>query len=260
MNNNNIKEITNVSDSKVTKTQPLIFTKKVNDNHKIISLHQNLNTLGASRHFPSSTKEWLNSIYTYNNNSSKSLSIADKNLTSLVKSYFDMYYGKKVIKYKRISTRYRRLSPTKIFVGKPELKHTNSKVTITLYVYNEQRRFLNKQIKELKKINFSVIPTLTPYNRRTKGKALSILQRLPHINYINQQTNGLSELENRYRIFNHSLAIANRRLDTINKQRKGVLRKTLLLIDGLEDILTEIEKIIDICVKDDKVYENCTKI
>ena len=41
------------------------------------------------RHFTPAAQEWFNSIYAYNKNYIKSLSIADKNLMFLLKSYFN---------------------------------------------------------------------------------------------------------------------------------------------------------------------------
>jgi hypothetical protein len=128
---------------------PLIFTKKINHNHKIIPLNLTINTGGPIKHFPPAVKEWFNSIYSYNNNSMKNLSIADKNLSKLVKSYFNFYFSNKVLKTKRIAMRFRRLAVNKIFVSKAEVKHTNSKVIITLYVYNAEKKYLNRRIKKL---------------------------------------------------------------------------------------------------------------
>jgi hypothetical protein len=53
-----------------------------------------------------------------------------------------------ILNVKRTINRFRRLSPRKIFVGKGELKHTNSKVIITIYLYNTEKMYL---IRELKK-------------------------------------------------------------------------------------------------------------
>lgn len=134
--------------------KPLIFTKKVNDKSKIIPLNLNNNTLGEKRHFPPATKEWLNSVYAYNSNYIKSLPVADKNLMKLIQSYFN-FFKKDLSKSKRLRIRFRRLLVSKIFVGKAELKHTSSKVIITLYVYNKQKEMLANKIKNLERKLFS---------------------------------------------------------------------------------------------------------
>jgi len=147
MNNNKIANIE-------VSNKPLIFTKKVNDKSKIIPLNLNNNTLGEKRHFPPASKEWLNSVYAYNSNYIKSLPVADKNLMKLIQSYFN-FFKKDESKSKRLRIRFRRLLVSKIFVGKAELKHTSSKVIITLYVYNKQKEMLANKIKNLEKKLFA---------------------------------------------------------------------------------------------------------
>src|SRR5436305_972336 len=89
--------------------KPFIFTKKINNKYKVIPLNIITNTSGPIRHFPPATKEWFNSIYVFNKNSIKNLSIADKNLIRLIKSYFNFYFNNSILKSKRITTRFRRL-------------------------------------------------------------------------------------------------------------------------------------------------------
>ena len=149
-NNNNNMEI----------IKPLIFTKKVNDKHKLIPVNFVTNTVGPTRHYPPATKEWSNSVYAYNNNYIKDLPVASKNLSRLLSSYFNLYYAKKHFKSmgksKRIPMRFRRLSLKKIFISKTELKHTNEKVVVTLHVYNEEKRLIVRKIKRLERILFHV--------------------------------------------------------------------------------------------------------
>jgi hypothetical protein len=138
----------------IQNNSPLIFTKKINNKHKVIPLNLTINTSGPVKHFPPATREWFNSVYYYNNNAIKNLTIADKNLSRLVKSYFNFYFSDKILKTKRIAMRFRRLALKKIFVSKAEVKHTNSKVIITLYVYNAEKKYLNRKIKKLTSIIF----------------------------------------------------------------------------------------------------------
>lgn len=86
----------------------------------------------------------------------KNISIADKNLSRLVKSYFNFYFSNKIIKSKRIAMRFRRLATRKIFVSKADVKHTSSKVIITLYVYNQEKRYLKRNIK---KLTYTIFPS-----------------------------------------------------------------------------------------------------
>ncbi len=113
---------------------------------------------GKMRHFTPAAQEWFNSIYAYNLNYIKSLPSADKNLMSLLKSYFNfqpipkmmrpLHLSKKELKrfnkINRISKANKKRSSTKkVFVGKGDLKHTSNKVIITFYIYNLEGMFLH---------------------------------------------------------------------------------------------------------------------
>jgi hypothetical protein len=83
---------------------------------------------GQLKHYPSSIKEWYNSIYVFKkDNFFKILPLKDKILYKL----FDIYFNK-FKDYKCNS-----LSMNKIFIGKPEIKHFSNKVNITLYIFNK---------------------------------------------------------------------------------------------------------------------------
>ena len=107
---------------------------------------------GETRHYLPATKEWLNSIYTYNVNYMKSLAITDNVVNKIIKSYFflRLVYMKNI--FKGMSKRQRLLSVNRIFVSKAEIKHTNEKAIITLYVFNKERLSLLKRIQKIKKI------------------------------------------------------------------------------------------------------------
>lgn len=100
------------------------------------------NFAGRPKHFTPANQEWINSIYTYNKKTMKVLPATDRVILKLVKSYFNLYSHKleKKMKSRRIR-RARRLSTNRILVSRPELKHTNEKVTITIYAYNRQRKY-----------------------------------------------------------------------------------------------------------------------
>lgn len=134
---------------------PLIFSKKLKNNTKVIPLRAIVNRVGRTRHFTPASQEWFNSVYAYNKNYTKLLPTADKQLMKLVRSYFNLYIKKHLNyeekKSKSLATRFRRLSVKRIFVGKGDLKHTSTKVIITLYVYNyERRKFMVKHDEEVR--------------------------------------------------------------------------------------------------------------
>jgi hypothetical protein len=143
------------NNNKIAKSyKSFIFSKKLSDNNRIIPLNRVTNTSGPMRYFPPTNQEWSNSIYVYNNAIIKNISIAQKNLTKLINSYFNFYFSNNIISSKRVLTRFRRLAINKIFISKAELKHTNNKVIITLYAYNEERRILINRLKRIETILF----------------------------------------------------------------------------------------------------------
>jgi hypothetical protein len=100
-------------------------------------------------------REWKNSIYSYNKNYLNLIPTASKLVIKLVKSYFNSYNLKLEKKVRKIKLRKKSLkkSLNKIYLSDGEFKHTNDKVTITLYVYNRQKiNFLIKLKKFYKKI------------------------------------------------------------------------------------------------------------
>jgi hypothetical protein len=90
---------------------------------------------GQLKHNPSSVKEWYNSIYSFEKNKYvKTLFVKDM----LIYRAFDTYFN--ISKSKEFNA----LSMGKIFVGKPEIKHFNNKLHITLYIFNKWiMRFYN---------------------------------------------------------------------------------------------------------------------
>lgn len=132
---------------------PLLLKKK-SKNIVIKPLTYIRNDTGKMKHFTPAAQEWFNSIYTYNKNSIKSLSIADKNLMYLLKSYFNSKRKHTILNTKRekrekpMLPRLRRLSGKRIFIGKGDLKHTSSRVIITFYVYNTESMFLAHKLMQ----------------------------------------------------------------------------------------------------------------
>lgn len=129
----------------------------------VSSLHDSSNRYGESRHYAPATKEWINSVYSFDKNYSKTIPIADSVVNRLIKSYFNLspLFGKK--KSKRVQIRLKRLSLNKILVSKAEMKHSNDKVIVTVYLYNKNKLFLSHK---LKKLYYTLFPTLkeTIYN------------------------------------------------------------------------------------------------
>ncbi len=131
-----------------------IFKKKMFNNRTVplkLNLYYNYNT-NLIKYFSPSNKEWINSIYSYDKNITKYFSTKDSILFNIIKGYFNLYNYKeqKKINKKNIPIRFRRLSILNIFVSKAEIKHTNSKVIITIYIYNRQKKYLMNKLDNIK--------------------------------------------------------------------------------------------------------------
>ena len=104
----------------------------------------------SEKHFPSALREWNNSIYVFNKNALNLIPYTTLTAINLIKSFFNLYNStvERKMRTKRLLLRLRRLSLNKIFVSNGEFKHTNNKVTITLYIFNRQKRsYLNRMRK-----------------------------------------------------------------------------------------------------------------
>lgn len=128
-----------------------ILEKNINNKYKLVPLFLKENKVGSTKYFPASSKEWTNNVYTFLKSKTKNFPVYDINLNDLIKSYFNLYFNYKFIKSKLKSRRSKRISLNKIFVSKPEIKHTNNKAIITIYTYNKERLSLINKIRNLKK-------------------------------------------------------------------------------------------------------------
>lgn len=108
-------------------------------NRKIFRIHEIEASAVKNQfvYYPSSTKEWYNSVYNFHKNQYiKTLPIKDIYTYKL----FDAYFNYNTLK------NYNGLSITKIFISKPEIKHFNNKINITLYIFNRQKIYLLQNI------------------------------------------------------------------------------------------------------------------
>ena len=245
MNNNIVKP-----------NKPFIFSKKLNDNNKIIPLKKVKNTLGPLRYFPPANQEWNNSIYVYNNMTLKNISIAQKNLTRLIKSYFNIYFSNNLLSSKRILTRFRRLAVNKIFISKAELKHTNNKIIITLYIYNEERRILIHRLKRIEAMLFPYYAIASKENSKDFTSLLSLKERL---NLIKKEDafSFLGLLERIKKYITEEIKSEKKNLEAINKLK--FKEEKLLEVETLEESLKKILAIMSSCESDPlsfKEYEN----
>ena len=116
----------------------------------------------------------------------------------------------------RIPIRFRRLSTNKIFFSRAEVKHTSTKVNITLYVYNEQKRLILRKIRNIERILF---PSM-------KGKSYSINDKLSLLKDINDKPAAFQELEKEFMLIAYYKLLLS-----LNKSKfEDILIKELKLI------------------------------
>lgn len=157
------------------KTKSSIFNRNINNKYKLIPFNESINTTGEIKYFPSVSKEWKNSIYSYNQNTTKNFPVLDSSVYNIIKNYFNLYFNHNFIfnklKDQNIDissysdSEYTTKSYKQIFVSKPEIKHTNSKALITIFTYNKQGRSLLKKLKILKMSFFMDILHLVKWTK-----------------------------------------------------------------------------------------------
>jgi hypothetical protein len=231
--------------------KPLIFIKKLKNNIKTIPLNITKNTLGPIRYFPPTSQEWYNNIYAYNNIYNKNITIADKNLSKLIKSYSNLYFSKKFLSSKRILTRFRRLAINKIFISKAELKHTTSKVIITLYIYNEEKRILLNRLKRIEAILFPFFNSIS--NKSYEDKILFLKDKL---NSIKKWKNiyFLTLLEEIKNNVTELIKLEKKVIETSHDLK--IISSKTLEIETLEENLKYILSIIATCENDPIFFKN----
>ena len=136
-----------------------IYNNNLRKSSKTILLKKNLDSVGIMKYLPSFSKEWNNTIYSYNKNTLKNIPVNDLNINKIIKGYFNLYFkdhkytGSKFILLKR-----RRNLLRRIHISNAEIKHTNNKAIITLYTLNREKNVLKKKyLKINKKISKKLI-------------------------------------------------------------------------------------------------------
>ena len=123
-----------------------IFINNLSRNAKIVPLNTKVAEVGKIKYLPSYSKEWSNTIYSYNKNTLKNLPSNYANVNKIIQSYFNLHFkNPKFVGSKFISVKKRRNFLRKIYVSNAEIKHTNSKAIITLFTFNKEKKLLFKK-------------------------------------------------------------------------------------------------------------------
>lgn len=146
-----------------------IFSKYIKNNNKIIPSKIKISDVGNTKYFPPVSKEWKNSIYVFNPNNLKNFPVYDININSLIKNFFNLQFNYKFLLKKYKSYRLRSASFNKIYASKAEIKHTNNKAILTVYVYNREKISLLKKIRFLNKSFYNEVKLLISENKKILG-------------------------------------------------------------------------------------------
>ena len=157
-----------------------------------------------TKHYPVASKEWSNSVYTYDKNTNKTITSQDKTISRLIKAYFNSYScgletNLKRIKSRRLRWNKKKTSINKIVSSKAEVKHNNDKAIITVYVYNGQKNYYLNKLKKIdtifrlfttnkptyKKITKFIVSKINKYINYRLNKGIS---NLGYKNFINKKT------------------------------------------------------------------------
>nr|WDW20830.1 ribosomal protein S3 [Valsa mali var. pyri (nom. inval.)] len=209
----------------VDKMIPTIFKKNVKNNSKLRPLNEITSDVGEIQYFPAWSKEWRNSVYHYNSNLIKNFPVYDMNIYKIIKSYFSMFFNHQFLKYKYIRPRRRRLSFNKIFLARPEIKHTNSKAIITLYTFNREKFALLKKIKILTKLTKKIIMIV-----QQKNCLLKIEKIFFKFNMIFAILKDRNLLQNFYAYFSALKTSKSKAKEQANKWIKLIFNKEFTLI------------------------------
>lgn len=151
--------------------------------------------------------------------------IYDINIYKIIKSYFNMFFNHQFLKYDYIRPKRRRLSFNKIFLARPEIKHTNYKAIITLYAFNREKFALFKKIKILTKLTKKIIKFVQRKNRLLKIE--NIFFKFNMIFAILKNRNILQDFYVYYSTLKTSKSKAK---EQANKWIKFIFKKELTLI------------------------------
>ena len=125
--------------------------KQVSTNYKFANETSYVNKI---KHYPAAIKEWSKNQYSYNKNTNKTYPSLDNKLCILIKSYFNSYSRKlennlRKMRQRKLKIKQKRSITNKIIPGKTELKHNNDKLIITVYVYNNQKRYYLNKLRKI---------------------------------------------------------------------------------------------------------------
>ncbi len=220
-----------------------IFDKNINNKFKIIPFNIKKGDVGEIKYLPPYFKEWNNTVFSYNKNNLKNISVSNLTINKIIKSYFNLFF----INYKHISPKIRRTFLKSIYVSKPEIKHNNSTAIITLYTVNLRKfifvRYLNlfyyySMIKEWEKVwdnkwiwvrkkPFSMVDFLRKNFLKFIGIETIYLENNTGLTLKENNLKRTSNIENLRNAINLRFKLLNKGINSYNLYRKIFLIKEI---------------------------------
>nr|YP_010247515.1 ribosomal protein S3 [Cordyceps pruinosa]QPZ76107.1 ribosomal protein S3 [Cordyceps pruinosa] len=175
-----------------------------------ITLNNKIADIRKTKYLPSFSKEWKDTIYSYNKNTIKNIPSHHLNIHKIIQSYFNLFFSNKknnenkrfIYPGKYITMKRRRNLLRKIYVSNPDIKYTNNKAIITLFTLNRERNYLlKKYIKTNKKIQSYLMQR---YLFLYKNNIMNLYNVLVRTNYKNKHINYFS-LRNKSKFIQYKL-------------------------------------------------------
>ena len=160
----------------------------------------------TNKHFPSSIREWNNSIYVYNKTNLNLIPYASKYAMKLIKGFFNLYNKnlERKLRARKLLLRFRRLSSNRIYLSNGEFKHKNNNVLINIYIYNRQIHNYISKLKNIylkkflrkKSVNKKIINRLKSINK----KGIDCIKEINKDKYLLINTLDILEKNKKYKI------------------------------------------------------------
>ena len=152
-----------------------IFDNNVNNKYKLIPFNLKL-TDYRDKYEPAVSKEWKNTAYFYDKNNLKNIPLNDMNLNKIIKSYFNLHLKNKFLNLRHMSLKRKRSLLKRIYVSNVEIKHTNNKAIVTLYVLNTKKRILYTRYIKSKRIFENLKSSILEIQKNFLDKNISLLK------------------------------------------------------------------------------------
>lgn len=110
-----------------------VFKNNLNNKYKLLNLKVKEGKVG-NKYLPPYSKEWQNSIYSFNKSKMKNSAMDNINIYKLIRNYFLLSFRRNwFMNSKHMIRKYKAFIIKRIHLSKPSIKHTSTKAIITLF-------------------------------------------------------------------------------------------------------------------------------